>query len=147
MAPIPGQLKIENKNGVQKQPAVPRLPKILMVEDQKIDVKLVQHLVKNRYQLFSAPTAADAMKILTTEKHISLILMDIRLGADKTGAQLATELKSSMLGHIPIIGVSALDQKPEWAGLFVEYLQKPVDNAVLTAKIDKYAIPLSVDGQ
>lgn len=166
MAPTAGQPKIENKNGAQKQPAAARLPKILMVEDQNDDVELVQRLVGNRYRLLSAPTAEDTMKILTTEKDISLILMDIMLPTGKNGIELAVDLKKSPeFGGIPIIAVSgyakadavkyvsipqiaATSNEAKLNEVFADYFEKGrYDNATLTAKIDQYAIPLSVESQ
>lgn len=145
---------------------VKSLPKLLVVEDQKTDVLLVKHLVKNRYQLFSAPTATDAMKILTTEKDISLILMDIMLPVGKNGIELAVDLKSSPeFGGIPILavsgyakadavkyvsipGIAAAGNEAKLNELFADYLEKGrYDNATLTAKIDQYAIPLAAAGQ
>lgn len=141
----------------------PRLPKLLMVEDERLSIRLVQYLVKNRYQLFSAPNAADAMKILTTEKDISLILMNLMLPAGKNGIELAADLKGSpQFQAIPILAVSgyaksdavkyasipatpAADNEAKLNELFVDYLEKgSFDNLTLTAKIDQYAIPLSL---
>ncbi len=137
----------EKKNETGQNPAA-RLPKLLLVEDQKLDVILMQAVVKNRYQLFSAANSTDAMKILTTEKDISLILMNIGLPGGKSGAELAAELKSSpVFGSIPVMAVSALNKEAGWDGLFVDYMQKPYDIYELKAKIDQHAIPLAVASQ
>ncbi len=140
--------KVVKVDGSGNTPATPPLPKLLMVENEKTDVLMMQQVVRGRYRLFSAPNASDAMKILVTEKNISLILMDIGLPFSKSGDELAADLKKSpQFGSIPILGLSAYNKEERWDDLFVEYMQKPYDLGKLSAKIDQYAMPLVLSGQ
>ena len=148
-----GKSFIPNQNAANNVVArngsgAPILPKLLLVEDSKLDVMLVRNLVKNRYQLFSAANSAEAMRILVSEKDISLILMDVALPGSKSGVDLAADLRHSPeFGHIPVIGLSAQYERDVWTGYFADYVQKPYDKAVLTAKIDKYAIPFTTTNE
>ena len=164
MVAIAGEVKRNVKIGdSEKQATAVRLPKLLLVENERVDIRLVQYLVRDRYRFFSAMNAEDAMKILTTDKDISLILTDLRLRGGKNAVELAIDLKNSpefknipiivMSGlekadavkYMPIPGTSALDKENKLNELFVDYLEKgSYDNATLTAKIDQYAIPVSL---
>jgi two-component system, cell cycle response regulator DivK len=115
--------------------------KVLVVEDNLINLKLVQVLLaKHGYHVLSAIDAEQALEVLK-EHRPALILMDLQLpGMD--GIQLTKLLKSNpQTKNIIILALTAYamhsDKERAIAAGFDGYITKPFDTRQLPITIDQ----------
>ena len=54
-------------------------PLILVVEDQKINRDILNHILKNEYNIIEAENGAEALDIFSKTENISAILLDINM--------------------------------------------------------------------
>jgi DNA-binding NtrC family response regulator len=122
--------------------------KILIVDDERDTVEMIAALLRlEGYQVVSAPSATEAMKVLEAEKQksqetdvaVDLILLDIMLG-DEDGRQLCRKIKEDdVLKFIPVIILtvrSSLQDKINGLNIGADdYLTKPFINEELLAKV------------
>jgi len=131
--PISESPKLKEETGNKSSPSITtgRSCKILYVEDNPANLKLVQKIMAKHsdYNLLNAVNAEDGLEIAKSEQP-DLILLDINLpGMD--GFSALRELQNNPnTHHIPVIAVTAnamqrdIDRAME-AG-FVDYLTKPI---------------------
>ena len=122
--------------------------KILVVDDEKDTVEMITALLElEGYQIFSALSGAEAMRVLGVESQrapdsetpVDLILLDILLG-DADGRDICQKIKEDeKLKFIPIIILtvrSSLQDKIASLNLGADdYLTKPFINEELLAKV------------
>jgi len=113
-------------------------PRILIVDDERININILNALLKNDYKLMVATSGEQAIKA-ATEGQPDLILLDILMpGMD--GHQVCRKLKSSPATRtIPIIFITVMgDAENETMGFAlgaVDYIPKPFNNAVVKARV------------
>ncbi len=112
--------------------------KILIVDDDKINISLFERVLKNDYTLFSAENGETAL-ILMHEEHPDLVLLDVMM-PDMSGFEvMSTMKKRPEIAEIPVIFVTALDHgESESEGLelgAVDYIHKPFDVALTKLRI------------
>jgi len=117
---------------------------ILMVEDDDTSNKLMIMSFRKKYNVFIAPSAAEALKILENNT-INLILMDIKLFGDMNGLELTKLLKKDInYKNIPIIVITAYaftkDRENSLAAGGNEYFSKPIYMPEITNAVDRYLI-------
>jgi CheY-like chemotaxis protein len=119
--------------------------KILLVEDNVVNRRLVEFLLRSQgYLVREAATAYEAFAILDSE-HPDLIVMDIQLpGMD--GLEATKKLKEDPVTRdIPVIAVTSYamtgDREKALAAGCVGYITKPIDKATF---IDEIATCLDV---
>ena len=108
----------------------PELPKILVIDDDPISVRVLCELFKRRYQVSWATDGCDGL-VLAQETLPDLILLDVLLpGID--GYEVCRRLREGLAtADIPVIFLTAmadtagLDQGLEAGG--TDYLFKPFD--------------------
>lgn len=112
--------------------------KILVVDDEKINVELLEGILSKKYEVITAYSGNEAL--LKVEKTLpDLILLDIMM-PDINGYDVCKEIKSNKKTlHIPIVMVTALTEKSEKikaidAGAD-DFLSKPVDINELNARV------------
>lgn len=105
--------------------------KILLVEDNEVNMRLVKLTLKNQeYDFIEATNGEDAIDLAEVHKP-DLIILDIQL-PKMDGYEVARTLKNSeSLKHIPIIGLTAHAMKGDeervlGAGCDA-YVSKPLD--------------------
>ena len=116
----------------------PELPKILVIDDDPISVRVLCELFKRRYQVSWASDGCDGL-VLAQETLPDLILLDVLLpGID--GYEVCRRLRvGSATADIPVIFLTAmadaagLDQGFEVEG--PDYLCKPFDFRELLARV------------
>ena len=104
--------------------------KILVVDDDQLTLKSIEHLLKEEgFDVLLAENASAALRILNDEK-IDLIISDIMM-PNVSGLGLLSMLKNFYLDKIPVILISSLNKdeiKANSLGLGAAYfLSKPVD--------------------
>ncbi|MBQ0833476.1 EAL domain-containing protein [Marinobacter sp.] len=114
-------------------------PKILVVDDEPTNVRVLTDALSQDYDLIVASSAAEAMDILEHGDKPHLILLDIMMpGTD--GLQMCRNLKARRdLQHIPVIFITALsDSKSEEEGFragAVDYIHKPIRLPAVRARV------------
>ncbi|MBK1887125.1 EAL domain-containing protein [Marinobacter sp. DY40_1A1] len=114
-------------------------PKILVVDDEPTNIRVLTDALSQDYDLVVASSAAEAMSILEQGDKPHLILLDIMMpGTD--GLQMCRDLKARRdLQHIPVIFITALsDSKSEEKGFkagAVVYIHKPIRLPAVRARV------------
>lgn len=112
--------------------------KILVVDDEPVNLQLLRQILKEDYSLVFAKNGIDA--ISAVEKHIpNLILMDVMM-SEMDGFEAARQLKAkSEYAAIPIIFVTGQgDIQGEIQGFEVggvDYITKPVNPPTVLARV------------
>ncbi len=113
-------------------------PRILVVDDEKLNVELLEGILSENYEVVSAYNGKEAL--LEVEKNPpDLILLDIMMPG-MTGYEVCKELKGNEKTlHIPILMVTGLTEKTEKIkGLEAgadDFLNKPVDVTELRVRV------------
>jgi len=147
-APVPAAMD----DGGHRHTAAPTLPdpldegpvtvghlRVLVVEDDPMMRMLLRSLLLlGNHQTLEAPTASEALRLLSTAK-VDLILLDVRL-PDMSGVELARRLKAELFtAKTPVIMCSAVADREvvaQAAALKVAgYLLKPITAEKLYNKL------------
>ena len=113
-------------------------PRILIVDDEPANLKVMREVLGNQYRMSFAKSGAAALALLEKEQP-KLILLDIMM-PDMNGFEVCEILKSTpALSHIPIMFVTALgDESDEFKGFelgAVDYITKPISPAIVRARV------------
>lgn len=113
-------------------------PKLLVVDDQPINIQVLHQVFASEFQVFMATNGAQALALCRSNPP-DLVLLDVVMpGMD--GFAVCTELKADeATRNIPIIFVTAhTDAEQETHGLdvgAVDFISKPVNPAVVRARV------------
>jgi len=121
--------------------APPDAPRILVVDDESINIAILTGALGNSYSIIPARSGQQALT-LAVEQRPDLILLDV-LMPDMDGYEVCRQLKASVdTRDIPVIFVTALsDGQAEAFGLelgAVDYLTKPVQSAIVRARVHNH---------
>ena len=113
-------------------------PKLLLVDDQPINIQVLHQIFALDFQVFMATSGVQALAICR-DNPPDLILLDVVM-PDMDGFAVCTELKADALTrNIPVIFVTAHDDPAqETHGLevgAVDFIAKPVNPAVVRARV------------
>lgn len=114
---------------------------ILYIEDNHLNFRLVQKMLKSQYEVTGAMTGLDGLQ--QAEKLMpDLILLDINL-PDFDGFKVHEQLRAdNRFDHIPIIALTANsmygDRERILGSGFDDYLAKPVTRIELTKAVAKH---------
>lgn len=116
-------------------------PKLLLVDDQPINIQVLYQAFAGDYQVFMATSGAQALAICR-ENPPDLVLLDVVM-PDMDGFEVCTQLKAEeATRHIPVIFVTAHnDQAQETHGLSlgaVDFIAKPINPAVVRARVQTH---------
>ena len=110
---------------------------ILVVDDEPLNLKVLQHILKEDFDVVFARDGASALE--AAEKHLpDLILLDIMM-PEFDGYEVCRRLKANQTtSKIPIIFVTALsndeDESKGFAMGAVDYITKPVSVPIVLAR-------------
>jgi signal transduction histidine kinase len=119
--------------------------KILLIDDHENNLMSMESILwPDGYQIVTAKSGREALKILLTDFDFTLILMDVEM-PDLNGFETATMIyQREKLRHIPIIFITAHSYGDE--NLFegykagaVDYIYKPIQADLLRAKVHVFA--------
>ncbi len=138
--PVPEQAE-DKKSRQRPKSAGKVLPKVLIVEDNIVNLNLLMIYIRKYCHIFSTKNARSAIELVQKEK-IDAILMDIHLGEGMNGIQAMHEIrKQPGYEQIPIIAVTA------YAGMgardsylregFTEFISKPINRAEIREVMEK----------
>lgn len=113
-------------------------PRILIVDDERININILNNLLKTDYKIMAATNGEQAIKAALTGQP-DLIMLDI-LMPEMDGHQVCRRLKSDPVTRsIPIIFITTMgDAENETMGFAlgaVDYIPKPFNNAVVKARV------------
>jgi CheY-like chemotaxis protein len=115
--------------------------KILIVDDNELNIKLCSAILRNQYQMVAARTAEEGLESARRMRP-DLILMDIQLpGMD--GLTATRVIRSDeQLKSIPVIALTSFamvgDREKALSAGCDDYLAKPIDIQVLKATIARF---------
>jgi len=112
--------------------------KILAVDDEKTNLDVLIHILREQYLVYPAKTGEACLK-KAIEIKPDLILLDIIM-PDMNGFEVLQKLKADdMTEHIPVIFVSSLNNiEDEKRGLrlgAVDYIMKPYNSEIVKARV------------
>lgn len=115
--------------------------KILIVDDESNNLKLLQQILKESYKLIFANNGEKALQAASIH-HPDLILLDIMMPG-MSGYQVCEALKDNpKTEDIPVIFVTAMgDQDDETHGFdvgAVDYIQKPVSGPIVLSRVQTH---------
>jgi len=121
--------------------------KILIVEDNDINAKVLDLMLRNLAFDYTTSLASDAKEALkkTSEEQFDLILMDINLGdGEMTGTEVMKVLKGKPeYRGVPMYAVTCYslpgDKENFLAEGFDKYISKPIDQKLLLEEISSEA--------
>ncbi|WP_342304974.1 PAS domain S-box protein [Methanolobus sp. ZRKC5] len=114
-------------------------PRILVVDDEPLNVELLQAYLKSDYDVLFAYNGYDALDIVSREMP-DLVLLDVMM-PDISGYSVCERIKSSEITQfIPVVLVTALSARDErLRGIEVnadDFLIKPVDRLELKMRVN-----------
>ncbi len=115
-----------------------RQAKVLLVDDEPNNLKLLQQILKDKYLLIFAPSGQRAIDA-AIKHHPDLILLDIMM-PDMNGYEVCQKLKEMpQTEDIPVIFVTAMGEQDDEARGFdvgaVDYIQKPVSAPIVLRRV------------
>lgn len=118
------------------------MKKILLVEDDDINVDVISSYLASKYEFDVARTGASAIEYLTQNTY-DLFVIDIHLGKSMNGLQLTEYIRSNPFYKItPIIIITAYTMRGEREASFAkgctDYLEKPFLKNTLLNLVEKY---------
>lgn len=113
---------------------------ILIVDDEKTNLDVLNHILKNDYTVYVAKTGGMALR-RAREDRPDLILLDI-LMEDMSGYEVLKELKKAdETRNTPVIFITGLsnaaDEEKGFLMGAVDYIIKPFNNTIVKARIRK----------
>jgi two-component system, cell cycle response regulator DivK len=120
------------------------MKKVLVVEDVELNRDLLVQLLEDDYQVLTAVDGAEGLAVAERERP-DLVLMDLSLPV-MDGWEATRRLKAHpALKDVPVIALSAHamigdEDRARQAGCD-DYLSKPLNDALLFAKITKFLGP------
>jgi response regulator RpfG family c-di-GMP phosphodiesterase len=115
--------------------------KILIVDDENINIQIISAALKNEYDLISALNGFTAIELVKREKP-DLILLDVMM-PEFNGFDVCRAIKADVsFADIPVVFLTALDtQEGELQGLAIggiDYLTKPVNIELLKVRVHNH---------
>ncbi|WP_020182498.1 HD domain-containing phosphohydrolase [Methylotenera sp. 1P/1] len=115
-----------------------RQPRVLIVDDEPTNLKVLKQVLQQDYRLSFAKNGADALELAARELP-DLILLDVMM-PEITGYEVCQQLKlTASTQSIPVIFVTALkDEVDETKGFAcgaVDYITKPITPAIVKARV------------
>jgi putative two-component system response regulator len=112
--------------------------KILLVDDEPNNLKLLQQILKSQYDLIFAPNGERALDAVNQHSP-DLILLDIMMPGI-SGYEVCEKLKANpATEHIPVIFVTAMGELDDETKGFdvgaVDYIQKPVSGPIVLRRV------------
>lgn len=120
---------------------------VLAVDDDAVTLKVIKHLLRKIVAVEVCTSSIEALEILQRQR-IDLILSDMEMPG-MSGRELLDRLKAMPgLREIPFIFLSSIHEQDTWlealdAGAR-DFLVKPVEPSLLTAKIKAWLRPLAL---
>ncbi len=119
-------------------------PRILLVDDERLNLNLLVELLKDEYRIAVAKTGEQALQRAFSDQQPDLILLDIIMpGMD--GYQVCERLSADpRTRRIPVIFISAMDDVDDVTRGFelgaVDYVTKPITPLIVKARVKTHLL-------
>ncbi len=135
------KLKLHHSDQINSQEKSDRIkPRILVVDDNKINGELIFAYLKNNYEVEMTTNGLLAIELVKVSPY-DAILMDINLGEGINGIETTMEIRNLNI-TTPIIALTAYSTEKEMqeniAGYFTGYILKPIDRNSLISILEQY---------
>ncbi len=114
------------------------MKKILIVDDEKITLKMTQHILATKYETICASSGKEAVELYKHERP-DMILTDLHMPG-MSGFELQNTLQDQYADHIPVMFMTAdEDDETEGKGFeagAVDFIRKPFRADVLLKRIE-----------
>lgn len=122
--------------------------KILIVDDEPLNLQVLKQILQDQYQLIFAKTGEKALELATTQRP-DLILMDIMM-PEMNGYDVVRSLKQNKnTTKIPVIFVTAMadveDEKLGFEVGAVDYISKPISAPIVKARVHTHLSLVQMD--
>jgi len=122
--------------------------KVLLVDDEPNNLKLLQQILKNDYQLAFASNGEQAI-VAAKSLQPKLILLDIMMPG-MSGYEVCEKLKADeTTSHIPVIFVTAMHDTGDEAKGFdvgaVDYIHKPISAEIVKRRVKTHISLVKID--
>ncbi|SFM46640.1 Signal transduction histidine kinase [Gracilibacillus orientalis] len=122
----------------ESKPADSNQPKLLIIDDDPINVKVISNLLENDYHIVSTTEPREALS-LVTENNWELIICDVMM-PHISGYELTKQIrKQYTISELPVLLLTARNQPEDiYAGFLSganDYIAKPVDAIELQARV------------
>jgi PAS domain S-box-containing protein len=136
------------QTGKESADGEPRLPLILLVEDDPDTQTFMQTMLGKHFRLLVAASGAEMRQLIEAEPPIRAVLMDLSLHGSEDGLRLTSYLRNQpRWKHTPIIATTAHafgeDRERAIAAGCDGYLSKPFNRQQLLTALDKFLGPES----
>jgi len=116
-----------------------KLSRILIVDDERQNIKVLTELLRNDYKIMASKTGEQALSAVFGPNPPDLILLDIMM-PEINGYEVCRRLKANSRSmHIPLIFITALDASDDEAKGFelgaVDYITKPFKPIIVKARV------------
>lgn len=120
-------------------PELQALPRILIVDDEPINVKVLVDLLRPAHHLIVARDGFQALERMASGPLPDLALIDVMM-PNMNGLELCRRMKrDARLAEVPVVFVSALGQEHDEAEGFeagaVDYITKPISPTITQARV------------
>lgn len=134
----------ENFNPIVEPLTFSKKKKILIVDDIEINISLLNGVLIEDYNVYSATSGKEAIDIIYNQNPPDLILLDVMM-PEMDGFEVCKIIKSNPVSsNIPIIFITALDDiESEMEGLdlgAVDFITKPFNSKVIKARIRNHLL-------
>lgn len=133
-------LKIDQKlKQVKKQPTEQEKPKILIVDDDNLNLTILSHLLSQNYNVYTASSGNEALKQINGIEW-DLVISDIMM-PHMSGYELTEKLRTKYnRSELPILLLTARGQPKDIQTAFEvganDYVMKPVDGIELKMRVE-----------
>ena len=116
--------------------------RILVVDDQEINIDILENLLDKQYTVLSAMTGMQALRIAQSNNPPDLILLDIVM-PELDGFEVCKRLKSdSRTNPIPVVFITTQDEIDDKMDAYeygaADYITKPIDPDIVLSTVGKY---------
>ncbi len=113
--------------------------KILVVDDEPLNINILVELLKSDYKMMAAKNGQQALKAAASANKPDLILLDIMM-PDMDGYEVCRLLKADeQTRDIPVIFISAMNETLDETKGFdvgaIDYISKPISPKILEARV------------
>ncbi|MBS2035142.1 response regulator [bacterium] len=117
------------------------MARILIVEDNPVNLELVMQLLEDDYELLVARDGAEGLETALTEQP-DLILLDLSL-PKKSGWEVCQEIRQQLGGQaMPMVALTAHaikgDREKALESGFQAYVTKPIDEDLLFSTVERF---------
>ncbi len=118
------------------------MKKILVVDDEPLNINILVDLLKDNYKMMAAKNGKQALKAARSSNKPDLILLDIMM-PEMDGYEVCSILKEdSATKDIPVMFVSAMNEDSDETKGFelgaVDYITKPISPRILQARVQTH---------